>query len=219
MTREYVTDHQRGRILNATIACVAEHGYPDLTVEAIVGAARVSRRTFYHYFRNKEEAFLAAYDDVARRLATRLRGIAALRDATFAQRVEETLRTVLTFFAEHPAEAQLTVVEALAAGPAALRRRHDALLAIVDLVDRSTHALTDGDDPRRLPPITAETVVGGVVEVVYSRVERGETARLPELLPDLAYCVLLPYLGPATAAAEHDRLAGGDTPDGPREGV
>ncbi|WP_019819251.1 TetR/AcrR family transcriptional regulator [Saccharomonospora saliphila] len=205
LSRDYVTDHQRARVLGAVSEVVAEHGFPGLTVERVTTTARVSRKTFYQYFRNKEEAFLAAYDDVERRLTDRL-GRVPDHAGDLVRRVETALATVLRFLAENPAEAHLAVVEVLAAGPEALRRRHESVRAVVALVDRDLCALAESHGARRPPSITAETVVGGVVEVLYSRIVRGETDGLPELLGDLVYCALLPYLGPAAAAAEHDRL-------------
>jgi hypothetical protein len=47
----------------------------------------------------------------------------------------------------------------------------------------------------RTPELTAETIVGGIYERVYSRVLQGKTSELPQLLPDLAYSIMLPYLG------------------------
>ena len=35
-----------------------------MTVEDVLSVAGVSRRTFYQHFKNKEEAFLGAYDAV-----------------------------------------------------------------------------------------------------------------------------------------------------------
>jgi hypothetical protein len=62
------------------------------------------------------------------------------------------------------------------------------------------------DSPLEAPELTAETIVGGIYEVVYTRVLRGEIRELPALLPDLTYSALLPYLGPEAAAAERRRL-------------
>ena len=59
--------------------------------------------------------------------------------------------------------------------------------------------MPDGIQP---PELTAETVVGGVYEVVYSRVLAGSATELPALLPDLAYSMMLPYLGHHEAARE-----------------
>ena len=58
----------------------------------------------------------------------------------------------------------------------------------------------------RLPPLTSEALVGAVYEVVYKRVLRGETDRLPGLLPDLVYACMLPYVGRVAARERYDRL-------------
>jgi hypothetical protein len=51
--------------------------------------------------------------------------------------------------------------------------------------------------------VTAETVVGGVYEVIYARVVTNRTAELPDLLPALLYSVLLPFVGTEVAGAEY----------------
>ena len=57
-----------------------------------------------------------------------------------------------------------------------------------------------------------ETMIGGIYEVVYSRVLQGRANELPQLLPDLAYSVMLLYLGHDAAQREVRRLAA----NGPR---
>lgn len=65
-----------------------------------------------------------------------------------------------------------------------------------------------------VPFLTAETIVGGIYEVVYTRVLRGATAELPALLPDLAYSVMLPYLGQPAAIEERQLMLKGPTATG-----
>ncbi|GAB1689084.1 TetR family transcriptional regulator [Krasilnikovia sp. M28-CT-15] len=48
----------------AALRLAAEHGFDQLTVEAIADAANVSRRTFFNYFSGKDEAI--AYGDAVR---------------------------------------------------------------------------------------------------------------------------------------------------------
>ncbi len=55
---------------------------------------------------------------------------------------------------------------------------------------------------RRPPDLTAETIIGGIYEVVYSRVLSGQTQRSSALLPDLAYSLMQPYLGDEVARRE-----------------
>lgn len=205
LPRDYVAEHQRERILTALTRVVAERGYAELTVEAVVASAGVSRRTFYQHFGNKEEAYLAAYDAFAARL---LDAVARVHrpEAAFCAQVSATLRAALSLLAEHPDETHLLIVEVLVVSPAAVERRAAALRLLTDIVHRTTCELAVAQGKQPPPMITAEAVVGGLAEVVYNRVQRGEAARLRELVPDLTYCVLLPYVGADVAAAEHARL-------------
>lgn len=207
LPRDYVSDNQRMRILGAVARVVADTGYGDMTVEMVISAAGVSRRTFYQHFSKKEDAFLAAYDAFAARMLERVEQAQLSSGTDFSLQAEASLRAALELLAEHPAEAHMLVVEVLAAGPKAIERRNASLRLIIDIVNRTTCAIADAQGTQPSPMITAETVVGGLVEVVYSRVQRGETSLLPDMLPDLVYCALLPYIGPTAAAAEHHRLA------------
>jgi hypothetical protein len=64
--------------------------------------------------------------------------------------------------------------------------------AMADLLEAGAETIENGLHPPRL---TSETIVGGIYEIVYSRVLQGKTAQLPSLLPDLAYSMMLPYVG------------------------
>ena len=56
---------ERGRALRrATLELTLESGYANVTIEAICERAGVSRRTFFNYFANKEEALLGRSDTV-----------------------------------------------------------------------------------------------------------------------------------------------------------
>jgi AcrR family transcriptional regulator len=62
LDRAFVIQNQRDRILNAIAEEVARKGYVETTVADVVSRAGVSSRTFYDFFRDKAECFLAAYD-------------------------------------------------------------------------------------------------------------------------------------------------------------
>src|SRR4051812_30467577 len=61
--REVVVESQRTRMLSAMASAVAEKGYSRTAVADVIDRAGVSRKTFYEHFANKEECFLAAYDE------------------------------------------------------------------------------------------------------------------------------------------------------------
>ena len=67
-----MVENQRERILAAVADVTSAASYAELTVEGIIVTAGVSRRTFYEHFKNKDEAFLAAYDAITVRLVERV---------------------------------------------------------------------------------------------------------------------------------------------------
>lgn len=197
LSRSYVEANQRQRILDAVADVVSLSGYQAMSVEDVVGTAGVSRRTFYDNFKSKEHAFLTAYDEIGMRLVLAVK-VAYDASATFPEGVIACLREFLEFVASVPHYADMCIVEVLAAGAPALARRNLVMQAMADLLERGAATMEDGLHPPRL---TAETIVGGIYEVVYSRVLQGSTAELPTLLPDLAYSMMLPYVGHDKAEA------------------
>jgi AcrR family transcriptional regulator len=198
-----VLDNQRQRILTAVSEVVSELGYAAMTVEDIIKAAGVSRRTFYEHFKSKEESFLASYEDISKQLMAAI-SAAFNRSDSFVTRVEDCMGEFLALLAADPAYANMCIVEVLVAGPAALERRNAVMREFAELIEKG--AEEELPKPARPPALTPETLVGGVHEVIYARILRGETAQLPNLLPDLTFSVLLPYMGRDVATAEYKKL-------------
>jgi AcrR family transcriptional regulator len=197
LPRAFVIANQRDRILDAVMIVVSERGYATMRIEDVIATAGVSRRTFYDHFANKEDAFLAAYDLVVRQLTAAV-GSAFAAGEAWSSRVSRGLTVFLTLLAGEPALARVCIVEVLAAGPNALARRAIAL-------ERFRVFIAPDDDGAARPEVTAltaETVIGGVYEVIYSRVVEHRTHELPSLLPELLHAVLLPFVGADVAAAE-----------------
>src|SRR6476469_6396431 len=62
LPRELVVENQRARLVSATIETVAELGYGKATIAKVIKKAKISRRTFYESFSNKEDCYRAAYE-------------------------------------------------------------------------------------------------------------------------------------------------------------
>jgi hypothetical protein len=77
--------------------------------------------------------------------------------------------------------------------------------AFAMMIEENARELLDEPPPSAL---TAETVVGGIYDVIYTRILRGEIRQLPELAPDLTKSALMHYLGPEAAAS----AAGSESP-------
>ena len=204
LSRTFVERNQRERILGAVAETVMDMGYVATAVEDIIATAGVSRRTFYNLYRNKEEAFLAAYDDGVTRLFDAVE-TAYGKGETWRERARNGLRAFLESLALAPELAHLSIVDVLAAGPAALEKRDAAMRRFAEMIDDGRAAA--GDDVA-VPRMASEIVVGGIHEVIYSRMLRRETASLPGLLPELTYSMLLPFVGQPAALDEYEMLRG-----------
>ena len=74
LTRETVAQEQRRRIRRATGELVAKRGYSGVSVELITKRARVSFKTFYKHYSNKEEAFADLFDTALAATEAQVRG-------------------------------------------------------------------------------------------------------------------------------------------------
>jgi AcrR family transcriptional regulator len=177
LPREVVAAVQRERMLDAMAEVAAREGYAYTTVAKVVATAGVSRKTFYEQFANKEECFLAAYDQTIEHVL----GIIAAeygRPGILRTRVRRGLQAFLRFCAAEPARARLCIVEVLAAGPAALERRLMTVQRFARFVDTVRE---DVPGEAAAPSLAAEAAVGGITEILYSRLLDGQAEELPEL--------------------------------------
>jgi AcrR family transcriptional regulator len=208
LPRAAVVSNQRERIIDSVVHVCATKGYPAVTVEDITSYAGVSRRTFYDLFTDKEQCFLAAYDQIAERLLKEVGSAFAIGDAAWPERVASALRVLAALLAAEPCLARFMIVEVLAAGRPALDRRDQALTRFEAFFETGRLGLPEGMDGQAL---IAQAVVGGLYEALYSQILDGDVGLLPELVPDLVYCALVPYLGHrramASSRSERERRA------------
>jgi AcrR family transcriptional regulator len=183
----FVAANQQERIVAAVAQAAAELGYAEMSVEAIVARAGVSRRTFYEHFKNKEDAFLTAYDSVVRQQARHIRR-AYFEESTVQDRLRAGIRAYLEFTASQPDVARMCIVEVLAAGPRAMAKRNEAMRMFAEIIEDNIHELLPGCQRAAL---TAETIVGGIHEVVLSRILGGRVDELPGLADDLLTAILM----------------------------
>jgi AcrR family transcriptional regulator len=205
LPRQFVVRSQRERMLDATSRAVSELGYPALTVAAILERAGVSRKTFYEHFSDKEECFLAAYDVVVEGL---VRGVSDSYNSQgqWRDKVRAGLAEFLRFLAAEPDFARMCIVEVLAAGSSALQRRDGAMRMFTVFFEAGRKEVPAHV---QLPELVSESVVGAIYEIIYARILRNRTEELPDLLPDLMYIALVPYLGHEDAVRDYVEATAG----------
>ena len=101
---------QRERLLDAMAKTVSRDGYASTSVADVLEVARISRRTFYEQFIDKEDCFLAAYDAIATLCSERV--TAAYRaEPQWDLALERALDALLHVLAAEPEFARLGIVE------------------------------------------------------------------------------------------------------------
>lgn len=191
LSREFIAQHQRVRIIVALAQESSEQGYQQVTVADIVSRAGIARNTFYENFRSKEDCFLATQEYAMNGALERVVAAAGELDE-WADRVRAGLTAFLGYVTEEPALARTCMVEALSAGPAAVGRYEKSQQAFVSLFKLGRDVSPHGGD---LPETLEEAIVGGVFWIVYHRLVAGEVATIQALMPQLVEFALNPYLG------------------------
>jgi AcrR family transcriptional regulator len=191
-------------MLKAGMEVVGELGYGGMSVARVTGRAGVSRRTFYELFEDRDDCFLAVFEEALARVTTIVRGAIAgdqPRVDSWREQIRTGLAAALLFFGEEPLVGSLLVVDALAAGPRLLECRARVLEDLNAVVDAGR------DDARAAepPPLTAEGIVGAVLAVVHARMLERDRRPLIELLNPLMGMIVLPYLGQGAATEELER--------------
>jgi AcrR family transcriptional regulator len=189
-------------MLDAIVQAVAAKGYAPTTVADVVSRAGVSRKTFYEHFRDKEECFLAAYDEGVAILMDQIRR-AAEGQTSFLERMRARVRAYLSLLAEEPAFARAYLIEIFAAGPAALERRREVHARFAQM-GRDMHAEARRKFPE-LPEVPPEVFVGAfgaIYELLYTYVSEGRTADLLELQEPIEYVQLALFAGQRPGGAQ-----------------
>jgi AcrR family transcriptional regulator len=161
----------RTDLTHGLAAAVSEKGYAASTIADIVAHARVSKRTFYEHFADKEECLMALYADACDQLMSVLRA-AGSADQPWRERVRVAVTAYLSTLECLPAVNRMLLVEMQAAGPRAYRLRQekqrefaDALVAIVE------EGRPANPEIRPLSQALAIALVGGLNELLMQAID------------------------------------------------
>jgi AcrR family transcriptional regulator len=186
-----VTHSQRERILVSIADTCAERGYGATTIADICEPAGVSRATFYELFKDKEDCFHAAME---LSLADAMGRIVAVYspDKPWATMVRDAAAAFLDLLASRPAFARMALVEAPSSGERAFELYASGKRVLQSLLERGR------DDPveeEAIPSSAGRAAISAAESLIVGQILAGNTARLPELLPDIVYITMVPYLG------------------------
>lgn len=195
LPKEFIARHQRARITAALTEEVDARGYRAVTVADIVRRAGIARNTFYENFSSKEDCFLVAFEAGVEEARRRV-DIAVAEADGWPLRVKAGLAAFLHYVAAEPALARTCIVEALSVGPAGVELYERSIQSFVPLFRLGRKVSPHGEE---LPGTLEETIIGGIVWILYQRITVGQAAQVEELLPELVEFALTPYLGAEAA--------------------
>ncbi|HEX7058818.1 MAG TPA: TetR/AcrR family transcriptional regulator [Solirubrobacterales bacterium] len=190
---------ERDRLHEALIDLCFERGFQNFGLGALLSRAGVDRPSFERHFVDLEDCFLKIFEAEMDRYRCEFAPVAG-ECADWRERVRVTLYALFRFLVADERRARFIVVESRVAGERARVFADQRIETLFDLIDAGRSEL---DDPDSISRTTAEAVGGGILNQVYAAVARG--VPLPperELVPELMYCVVLPYAGLDAALEE-----------------
>jgi AcrR family transcriptional regulator len=192
------SDHAE-RAVRAFEALLVEQRYADVTMEQVGSRAKMSRRTLYANFSDRERLLAAAIDSAGAQLSA-VALPAFDRHEIPADGLRAAVGALLAFLASRPNLAHLLLIGAFEGGEPALRRRSRSLQPLRSLLRR----LSAAPPGSALTEIELEAILGGVFGLMRRRLLETGAAGLVSLGPICTYIILAPVVGPeqATIAAE-----------------
>ncbi len=171
---------QRERLLDAMVHCTAQEGYLGTTVAKVIARAGVSRPTFYDYFTNKDDCFLAALAQSEQRASAAVER--ALSDAPADRAAATTIGSLIAFANSEPAHARVLFSEALAGRAGALDSRDRWIDSTAGLIEDAYAKLPP---TARLPDLSSAMLIGGICRLLCARLRRYSEPNLAGLNGDL----------------------------------
>jgi AcrR family transcriptional regulator len=192
----------RRPILTAMVRVVGRKGYRAASVADVVAEAGISPATFHAHFVDKHDCFLAAHNMAVERVLAAA-GEGCDWERPWPERMRTGLARIVELFALDPALARTAMVEVAAAGPDAQRRHWGAIGRFAEFLEDGRELAGGGELPENVSLMAAGAVSG----LILDELQAGRGGRLPELLPDLVFAMLVPYMGPSAATGEMRKAA------------
>ncbi|MEV6274298.1 TetR/AcrR family transcriptional regulator [Nocardia sp. NPDC051832] len=187
-----VVHSQRMRMYFGVLEAVSERGYNATTVADIVARANVSRRTFYQQFRDRDECFLAAFDQAVELVIAALdASVADTAQSDWRTLIRTTLAEYLKTLTDNAFCAQALHVECLAAGPAVAEQRRQMKSRLAQRMQAAFRIGRDtGDIPAEIPPQIFDALIGAIDDRIRDCLQGPGPQSLPTLTPHLTQITL-----------------------------
>lgn len=190
--------NQREALLGAMLDELTAKGYDGASVEDAMRMAGVSPADFATEFKDKDECLYAAYDHVTEQMLAKVSGGCRATEP-WPDRIRSGLMTLLSELASRPRMAQAITRSFPGIRPSAYQR-------YVQLLSRFEPFMEEGREysevEEELPGEVELLAVGAAEAIIFGEVDAGHAERLPAMMPEILFSVLVPFMGPDRAADE-----------------
>lgn len=175
---------QRQRLLEALAVEVSKNGYGGTKIQDIAREAKVSLRTFYAEFPNKEACFLALYGQLTQGLLQLIKSSVTF-EGSWRDEMAKGFSVHTQALESAPRITYAFMIELATLSPEARLIRQawlDEVSAMVcEQVERGRQVYRDIPS-RSLSPMMARAILGGVTEMIVDLIVRNDMERLPEVV-------------------------------------
>lgn len=189
---------QRDMLLRAMLQELVGKGYREASVDRARQAAGVSAADFEAEFDGKDECLFAAYDQLTETVVARASADCDRNDP-WPARVRVGLESLLEAVAAYPEMAKAMARSFPGIRPAAYERYVDLLSRFVPLM-REGREYSGVDE--ELPGEVELLAVGAAEAIIFGEVDAGRAERLPQMMPEILFSILVPFMGPDRAVDE-----------------
>jgi AcrR family transcriptional regulator len=188
-TKGLIAPNERERLIAAMAASCASKGYAATEVSDVLEATGVDRLTFERNFDDKAECALAAVNQILAE-TTHAAAVAFSPDLADWEKLIGAVRALLELLAAQPSYARLALIEARSSMPAEAYERYSAgIRVLIAMLDRTReHAAVSA------PASATRGGIGGAELLIRRELIAGRAEDLPQLLPDIIYGTVVPFL-------------------------
>jgi AcrR family transcriptional regulator len=184
--------------MEAMVDLASERGYDAVSIDDVAERTGDTAMGFERHFPSKLACAVAILEEIAE---SNLRAVRGAFDAEAGW--PDSLRAAAYAHAEwilaNPKKMRFGLLETVWASELTRALRDSLFGEYVAMIDAGRAV---APDPTSIPPFTAEGVVGSITEVIARRLGQGQGDRLLELVPEMMYLAVLPYLGEEAARRE-----------------
>jgi AcrR family transcriptional regulator len=204
---EEVMTSQRERLLRAMAELIGEQGYAGTTVPQVIARARVSTNTFYKFFRDKTDCFIALCEELGDELLAHLASFAGGFETPeqALEALDRGIHAFVSWWPDRPALARAYFVELPVAGPRAIderERQYARFETILRLIADRARELVPDTPPLREVEVRAASIAGR--ELIAEQVRAGRVEQVGEIEGDLRYLLLKLLVSDRAARASLD---------------